>query len=78
MLLLLIGHVDSFDDEFAQLVEAKSSEDSTVHTLKEKLQAALKEGVTTLETVQLLDSEKNSLLDQLRSLQDEFSQTVKV
>uniref|UniRef100_A0A7S0M099 Uncharacterized protein n=1 Tax=Cryptomonas curvata TaxID=233186 RepID=A0A7S0M099_9CRYP len=54
-----------------QAQQAAESSESTVSMLKSKLQAALQEGMTLLESVQLLEQNKSDLERHIRELQDE-------
>lgn len=55
----------AFSFRLSQMSEDASASEAAAQNLKAKLQAALMEGVTLLETVQQLESEKSVLESQV-------------
>ncbi len=60
-----------------QLLECSDSSEAAFQALQTKLQTALRDGVSLLENVQQLESEKLVLQTQIEGIQQDLSRTVK-
>ena len=66
-----------FDSFLQQVKEAVSNSDEAYQSLRTKLQAALREGVTLLENVQNLESDKASLQAKVAEMEHTMSLAVR-